>query len=218
MSTALTNATESIFNGTESTSRYINNRPIKFRERGIALYVFTNGEFDFNTHAYPYGNRRRGVNTTFGTNNNGHIYYGSTNNNFGPRGVRVEYDYYGRVRRVGNVFINYDTYGRIKRIGRVYIVYRHRRVARVGDKRLIYNRRGRLVRTIGRVKSNGAGFGNSRPFSGDQDRPVDPWDNDDGWDWNDQDGDWDDNLDWDDPNGDVLYLRGQEGKDKKPVK
>jgi hypothetical protein len=36
------------------------------------------------------------------------------NQNFG---VKVEHDNFGRVRRVGNVFINYDANDRIKRIG-----------------------------------------------------------------------------------------------------
>jgi hypothetical protein len=35
------------------------------------------------------------------------------NQNFG---VKVEHDNFGRVRRVGNVFINYDANDRIKRV------------------------------------------------------------------------------------------------------
>jgi hypothetical protein len=37
--------------------------------------------------------------------------------------VKVEHDNFGRVRRVGNVFINYDANDRIKRVGSVYMAY-----------------------------------------------------------------------------------------------
>lgn len=62
-----------------------------------------------------------------------------------PQGIRVEHDYNGRVRRVGNVFINYDATGRVKRVGSVYMRYNSFALAQVGGLRLIYDRRGRII-------------------------------------------------------------------------
>jgi hypothetical protein len=47
-------------------------------------------------------------------------------------GVKVEHDDFGRVRRVGNVFINYDANDRIKRIGSVYMAYNRFALEQVG--------------------------------------------------------------------------------------
>jgi hypothetical protein len=77
---------------------------------------FADGQFDFtrpsgaNMYYKPSG--RRNVNRTWSAND-------ARNQNFG---VKVEHDDFGRVRRVGNVFINYDANDRIKRIGSVYIL------------------------------------------------------------------------------------------------
>jgi hypothetical protein len=69
------------------------------------------GQFDFNTrpssnNMYYKPSGRREVNRTYGAP----MY--ARNQNF-----KVEHDNFGRVRRVGNVFINYDANDRIKRIG-----------------------------------------------------------------------------------------------------
>jgi hypothetical protein len=55
------------------------------------------------------------------------------NQNFG---VKVEHDNFGRVRRVGNVFINYDANDRIKRIGLSTWLYNRFALEQVGDYRL----------------------------------------------------------------------------------
>ncbi len=95
--------------------------PVQVRERGIIFFVFPNGDFDFNAH---------------GT----HYQYA------GYRGVRVERDRYGKIRRVGNVYINYNRYGQVSRIGHVFIKYNHRGlVSRIGHKFIRYNRRGYYV-------------------------------------------------------------------------
>ena len=87
--------------------------PIVFTERGIEFFVFPDGQFDFNTRPstgdiYYKPTRRGAVNATHGA---------PAQVQNGNYGVRVEHDNFGRVRRVGNVFINYDGNDRIKRIG-----------------------------------------------------------------------------------------------------
>ena len=121
--------------------------PIEFTERGIAFYVFPDGQFDFNT-----------------TPSNGDIYYkpgrsSAVNKTFGApatiqnrnHGIRIEHDELGRVRRVGNVFINYDRNDRIKRIGSVYMTYNRFALAQIGGLQIIYNRRGMIVDMFGTV-------------------------------------------------------------------
>ena len=137
-----------------NTSRYTYTQPLKFIERGVEFYVFPNGEFDFNTH--PRHNRPRNhgvsINISHGAPRTFHSsYYG---NNHSNRGVRIEHDYLGRVRRIGSVFINYDSHSRIKRIGSVYMNYRHHLLANIGGLHLFYSRNGRIHRTTGAIKHN----------------------------------------------------------------
>ncbi|PHR74026.1 MAG: hypothetical protein COA67_01285 [Lutibacter sp.] len=121
--------------------------PIQFVERGIKFYVFLDGEFDFNTKPnrhtqtdYLYKTSRRSTRVR------------------SNRGVRIDRDYKGRIRRIGNVFINYNRYGKVRRIGKVFVDYRHRKMSNVGNLRVIYNHRGK-VRYIGNVKRHTYGYG-----------------------------------------------------------
>lgn len=103
-------------NGSKLTNRYwVNNysydNAVNFFERGIEFFVFTNGDFDFDT-------------------------------SFNNRGVRIDRDFRGRIRRVGNVFINYDFRGNVTRIGNVFINYRRNRLFRVGNLEVRYDRWG----------------------------------------------------------------------------
>lgn len=130
---------------------YRNADPIVFLERGVEFYVFPDGGFDFNTVAYNHYSvnprPRYSTNTTYGAPGvRGTSNYGSRD-----RGVRIEHDYMGRVRRVGNVFINYDAHGRVKRVGNVYMRYNSFALAQVGGLRIIYNRRGHIVNIVGNV-------------------------------------------------------------------
>ncbi len=124
-------------------TNFNNAEPIAFVERGITFYVFMNGEFDFNTEpsnsSVVYRKGRRSVNVRFGTGNFG--------------GTRIEHDDFGRIRRVGNVFINYDFQNRIKRIGSVNMAYNRFALMQVGGLRLIYNRFGDVVDAIGSVNN-----------------------------------------------------------------
>ena len=128
---------------------YRDAEPIIFRERGIEFMLFPNGEFDFNTR--PSGPRYavNGTNGAPGTRG----YYGPS-----ERGVRVEHDNFGRVRRVGNVYINYDAFGRVKRIGTIYMTYNSFAVTRVGNMRIIYDRRGRIVDVFGFINHANSGY------------------------------------------------------------
>jgi hypothetical protein len=133
------------------------NEPIEFTERGIAFYVFPNGEFDFNTTPTV----------------NSDVYYRRTTNstsegrrNFAPEnnGVRIEHDALGRVRRIGNVFINYDFQNRIKRIGTVYMSYNRFALDQIGGLKIIYNRRGQIINMHGSVKGFEANYCNTNSY------------------------------------------------------
>lgn len=122
--------------------------PILFTERGIEFFVFADGQFDFNTRpstasgAYYKKAGRNTVNATFGAPGI------AQNTNYG---VRVEHDNFGRVRRVGNVFINYDNQDRIKRIGSVYMIYNRFALSQVGGLQISYNNRGQIIGMNGTV-------------------------------------------------------------------
>lgn len=86
-------------------------KTISFNEKGIEFHIFLNGEFDFNTN--PMGRY--------------------------TNGVRIERDYYGKIRRVGNVFINYDYNGNVQRIGNVFMGYRYGKLCKVGGLYIHYD-------------------------------------------------------------------------------
>jgi len=121
--------------------------PIVFMERGIEFLVFPNGDFDFNTERL---NTVQPRNATYGAPRTYTYGYYNTNS---PRGVLVQHDNMGRVRRVGNVFINYDALGRVKRIGSVYMGYNSFALKQVGNLHLIYDRRGRIIDIRGFVNA-----------------------------------------------------------------
>ena len=121
-------------------NRY-NNQSIEFEERGIKFYIFLDGQFDFNTAPtaqvdYIYRDGRRVV------------------RHAAPRGVRIERDYQGRIRRVGNVFISYTYDDKIKRVGSVFVKYNHNRMHKVGNLKIVYNPH-HGIRFIGQVKGHG---------------------------------------------------------------
>lgn len=144
------NASEIIRNSGEATTRYSFDEPISFTERGIEFFVFPNGEFDFNTR--PEDSQGDYYYKTAGKR--GSVTQSSRPMNYG---TRIEHDSFGRVRRVGNTFINYDNRDRVSRIGTVYMKYNRTALAQIGGMRIVYNRRGEIVDTIGRIK----GYSNS---------------------------------------------------------
>ncbi|HSD15547.1 MAG TPA: hypothetical protein VLB74_12925 [Flavobacterium sp.] len=138
--------------GPRYAADYRNAEPIVFMERGIEFYVFPDGQFDFNTR--PSGPRQTTVNTTYGAPGV------HTSTHYGPAnyGVRVEHDNFGRVRRIGNVFINYDGYNRVKRVGSVYMRYNSFALSQVGGLRILYNRRGYIIDVDGYVNGWSHGY------------------------------------------------------------
>ncbi|MCL9771186.1 hypothetical protein NAT47_12255 [Flavobacterium sp. HXWNR69] len=128
---------------------YRDAEPIIFRERGIEFMLFPNGEFDFNTRP---SETRYEINRTNGAPRS-RGYYGPS-----ERGIRVEHDNFGRVRRVGNVYINYDAFGRVKRIGTIYMSYNSFAVTRVGNMRIVYDRRGRIIEVYGFINYANNGY------------------------------------------------------------
>jgi len=106
--------------------RYSMQDPVRITVRGIDFFIFPNGEFDFNAHTRRHHHRR------------------------GDFGVRIERDRYGKIRRIGNVFLNYNRYGQIRRIAHVFIGYNRRGlVNRIGKRRLKYHNHGYLVVPLG---------------------------------------------------------------------
>ena len=114
---------------------YSYDNSVNFIERGIEFFIFTNGEFDFNTDFnntyYDYNGRRTRRDV----------------------GVRIDRDFRGRIRRVGNAFINYDRFGNVTRVGSIFIRYRRGRLANVGNLRVHYNSWGNPV-FYGNVRNN----------------------------------------------------------------
>lgn len=171
MSNATIASDKNVFGANEEGYRFITDyrdaEPIVFIERGIEFFIFLDGQFDFNTQPKTTRIRNRTVNTnrTYGapgirTVTVSNTYYGST------RGVIIEHDHQGRVRRVGNVFINYDAYGRVKRVGSVYMKYNSFALKQVGGMKIFYNRRGQIVDVTGFV--NPSSYGNGYTFNGSQ--------------------------------------------------
>jgi hypothetical protein len=144
MSSTLLNATEVRNTSIENSMRFNFDEPISFNERGIEFYVFLNGEFDFNTR--PQDNEGDYFYKTAGKR--GNVQERRTLN----YGTRIEHDSFGRVRRVGNTFINYDSRDRVNRIGSVYMRYNRIGLTQIGGMRIIYNRRGDIIDTIGNIK------------------------------------------------------------------
>lgn len=77
---------------TDFKTEYTYNNAVNFVERGIEFYIFTNGDFDFNTH---YNNR--GVKIS-------RDYRGRITR---IENVFINYDRLGNVTRIGNVFMKY---------------------------------------------------------------------------------------------------------------
>ncbi len=184
-------------------NRY-NNQSVEFVERGIKFYIFLDGQFDFNTaptadvdYIYRNGRRIRQYNQ--------------------PRGVRIERDYQGRIRRVGNVFVSYTWDDRIKRIGSVFVKYRHNRMDKVGNLKILYSRFG--IRFIGSVKGY---YGNYNPYYSNNWSSYNNWDT---WEYGYYDPFFDDddfffNYESYNEDDDYYYYRtkGSKGKKGKIIK
>jgi hypothetical protein len=139
-------ASEINFTDDANANRFSFDEPISFDERGIEFFVFPNGDFDFNTRPddsqgdyFFKGAGKRGNDKV---TNRGAVNYGTL----------IEFDSFGRVRRVGNTFINYDAHDRVNRIGSVYMRYNRFALTQVGGLQIVYNHFGEIVDMIGEVK------------------------------------------------------------------
>lgn len=178
-------------------NRYYIAKPIQFVEKGIKFYIYPNGKLDFNTHT-------RARYTTQYVYNNGRRY--TKRVPFSK--VRISRDHYGRVKRVGSVFINYNRFGKVSRVGSILIDYHHRKLARVGGLHIKYNRYGG-VRYIGQVKSRYP----HRNYNHLYDGMI--------FDYNDDyfyDDDFYNNFDDYDEDDDFYYYKSKKGKDHKKDK
>lgn len=130
----------------ERRNSYSFDEPISFTERGIEFFVFPNGDFDFNTR--PNDSQGDYFYKAAGKRETAKVERRPLN-----YGTRIEHDSFGRVRRVGNTFINYDNRDRVSRIGSVYMRYNRTALTQIGGMRIVYNRRGEIVDTVGNIKS-----------------------------------------------------------------
>jgi hypothetical protein len=150
-------ASELNFTDENTRTRFSFEEPIQFNERGIEFFVFPNGDFDFNTRSedsqgdyFFKGAGKRGNDKV--TNRGEAVNYGTL----------IEFDSFGRVRRVGNTFINYDSRDRVNRIGSVYMRYNRFALTQVGGLQIVYNRFGEIIDMIGCVKGRrNSGFINT---------------------------------------------------------
>ncbi|MDC7993669.1 hypothetical protein [Altibacter sp. HG106] len=128
--------------------RYFNAQEILFVENGVLYKVNTVGEFNFKPlRQQTFGTRgRSNVNVNHPVGAPGHIYSYD-------RGRRafVTTDRLGRIRTVGNSRITYLRNGKVKSIGSISMDYHRGRLIRVGGMELIYDRFGKIRRTLGSV-------------------------------------------------------------------
>jgi len=103
------------------TFNYSYDDSVNFIELGTEFFIFTNGEFDFNTQ--------------------------------NQRGVYISRDYRGRIKRIGNSFVNYDSYGNVIRIGNVFMKYYRGKLTSVGSLKVRYDHWGNPT-FYGNVKDN----------------------------------------------------------------
>ena len=128
-------ATNSKATNTKIEYNYAYENSVNFEERGVEFFIFTNGEFDFNTN----------YNSAYYNHNGERVSRNS--------GIRINRDYRGRVNRIGNSFVNYDAYGNVTRIGNVYMRYNRGRLTDVGNLKVRYDHWGTPA-FYGNVKDN----------------------------------------------------------------
>ena len=199
-------------------TRYRYAQPIMFVERGVEFMIFPDGSFDFNTnmesdfqtsnsHYYRRStitSRRSSINGTFGAPGTiSRVQYSAPRS----RGVIIEHDRDGKVRRIGNVFVNYDRSGKIKRAGSIYMSYKGNGTLRqVGGLHVNYNHWGEIVHTSGQVSPfrNACGICGVSGCTTNHNHEYDSNSNDD----------WDDGY----TNDEDFYYYKQNGKVKKQKK
>ncbi|WP_142785994.1 hypothetical protein [Changchengzhania lutea] len=145
------------------TNRYRYVQPIMFVERDVEFLIFPDGSFDFNTnYNMPfyddvfYKNRRSKRSTINATYHGPRatVHYTNTRART-PRDVSISRDRYGKIRRIGSVYLNYNRIGNISRIGSVFIDYKRGKgtVSHVGGLHVKYNKWGEIMDLRGHVNN-----------------------------------------------------------------
>ncbi|NAS30468.1 hypothetical protein GTQ40_05770 [Flavobacteriaceae bacterium R38] len=143
------------------TKRYRYAKPIKFVERGVEFHIFPNGEIDFNlNNAFRYNtNRRKSVNVIYKRERSRY------RSSYSYKKPRVEYDYRGRVIKVGHTYINYNRYGKVRKVGSVYVDYNYNGlVSNIGGLCISYDRWGNVAYLDGYVHQNDYRHGYDHDF------------------------------------------------------
>lgn len=119
-------------------NHFRNAEPITFIENGVKFLVFADGSFDYNTI------------------NRNNQYANKHNVKRNNKRVIVSRDRFGKINRIGNVFLNYNRFGKITSIGSVNIDYNRKNgiVNRVGYLNVDYNQKGKIKSSKGHVKRN----------------------------------------------------------------
>lgn len=143
------------------TSRYRFMQPIKFVERGVEFFIYPNGELDFSTKtAYQF--RRSSLRNPFYAKHRKGVH--------AKKRMRVYYNRFGQVARVGNVHIDYTRFGKIKSIGTVNVHYDRRGlINKVGGLYVKYTPKGKLMKHRGYVNRHSVWYG---MFAKQKDRLV----------------------------------------------
>jgi len=182
---------------------FYSDETIEFRERGIKFYVFLDGTFDFNTATTAHVD---------------YIERGRRSKRRATRGIRIEHDYQGRVRRIGNVFISYSYNDKVKRIGSVFIKYNRGRMHKVGHLKIKYSYYG--VQLIGNVKRAANYTYYQNPYYSYGWSSFNNWNSWDTWEYSYYDSFFDDNDFYDDyenfnEDDDFYYYRSKTRKGKR---
>lgn len=89
---------------------YSYDNAVNFVERDVEFFIFPNGEFDFDV---------------------------LSNNRFN---LNIDRNFRGQIRRIGSVRISYDRFNNVTRIGNIFLGYNRGRLISVGNLRVNYNR------------------------------------------------------------------------------
>lgn len=67
-------------------------------------------------------------------------------------GDDIDFDFHGRVKKIGEIDVKYDFHGRVKEIGNVNIKYEfHGKIKEIGDLEIKYDFHGRMTGSSGSI-------------------------------------------------------------------